>query len=134
MATATTADLAKDIALYKEALSSTPQYTYKAKVIDVHDGDTITVEIDVGFHITVTTPLRLQHYDSPELSTERGKEVRDILKERILGKEVTVKTYKDPKDKYGRWLAVVFYRTKSLNKWMVEKGYGTPYEGGKKPV
>lgn len=111
-----------------------PEFTYKAFVISVHDGDTATVAVDCGFHITVTTPIRFQYYDSPELNTEAGKVARDALKERIEGKEIVLKTYKDPKDKYGRWLAVVYYKRRSVNAWMVENGYGKLYDGGKKSV
>jgi micrococcal nuclease len=86
-------------------------YEYKAVVTDVYDGDTITVDIDLGFHIVLHgVKLRLIGINTPEVrgpTKEKGKCVRDWVRDRILGKEVTVKTEK--KGKYGRWLANVYY-------------------------
>ena len=47
---------------------SKPDYVYKAYVRSVYDGDTITVDIDVGFGITLTSQkIRLRGIDTPEV-------------------------------------------------------------------
>ena len=71
-------------------------YEYTAKVIKVYDGDTITVDIDLGFGIMLRKQtLRLYGINTPEVrgeSKEEGKRVRDLLRERILEKTIIIKT------------------------------------------
>lgn len=61
---------------------------YKAKVVGVHDGDTISLDIDLGFGIFARAvtfdnrPLlscRLYGINAPELNTDIGKRARDFL-------------------------------------------------------
>jgi len=80
-------------------------YTYKALVIKAYDADTITVALDLGFKISLTEKLRLYGINAPEV---RGKErelgliSRDRLREKIVGKEVVIKTQKDKKGKFDQ--------------------------------
>ena len=108
-------------------------YEYKATVISVYDGDTITVDIELGFGIIFhKQKLRLAYIDAPEVKgeeREQGLVSRDRVRELILGKEITIKTYKDSKGKYGRWIAEVFYKefpeegyTISLNEQLINEG------------
>ena len=70
-------------------------YTYKAIVSDVYDGDSCTVDIDLGFGIWARgVKLRLANIDTPELrgeNREQGKQVRDYVRNLILNKQVVVK-------------------------------------------
>tara|TARA_E500000305_G_C3945424_1_gene199584 strand:- start:456 stop:794 length:339 start_codon:yes stop_codon:yes gene_type:complete len=106
-------------------------YEYTATVIKVYDGDTITVNIDLGFGITLNKQtLRLYGINTPEVrgeSKEEGKRVRDILRQRILGKIITIKTKKDKKGKYGRWLATIIHDGENLNEWLLNEGFAIPY-------
>jgi len=98
-------------------------YTYKAKIIKVYDGDTVTAQIDLGFNMTFTEPLRILRIDAPEVrgeEKEAGKFSRDRLRELVLGKEVTIKTRKDKKGKYGRYLAEVYIEGVNVSDWLVE--------------
>jgi len=83
-------------------------YTYVAAVERVVDGDTLIAMIDLGLKTKTRQRLRLRGIDCPELTTKRGKYVKDYVK-KVLGaqKFIIIKTYKD--DKYGRMLADVFY-------------------------
>jgi endonuclease YncB( thermonuclease family) len=46
----------------------TPAWTYRiAAVVKVHDGDTVTLKIDLGFDICLTGTFRLAGIDTPEL-------------------------------------------------------------------
>lgn len=103
-------------------------YKYNATVTDVYDGDTITVDIDLGFRSHLKkVKLRLFGIDAPEMRGEerpKGIVTRDWLRSQILGQQIRVHTYKDSTGKYGRWLADIFpidNQTKSYNEIMVEK-------------
>ncbi|WP_336066999.1 hypothetical protein [Mesoflavibacter sp. CH_XMU1404-2] len=77
-------------------------YNYKAKIIDVYDGDTVTAMVDLGFLHFQEMKLRLYGINTPELrgpEREQGIIVRDILREMVLDKEVTIRSYKDKQGK-----------------------------------
>lgn len=108
-------------------------FTYKALVTGVYDGDSITVDVDLGFKCWLKdVKLRLYGIDTPEVrGPERpeGLFARDIVRQKILDKYVTLVTYKDKTGKYGRWLADVYPleadftdRTQSINHLLVQEG------------
>ncbi len=105
-------------------------YQYKAKVISVYDGDTITAMVDLGFYHFQQMKFRLYGIDTPELrgeDREKGLAVRDIVREMILDKEVTINSYKDKQEKYGRYLANIVIDGLDLNQWLVQNGHAKPY-------
>lgn len=107
-------------------------YTYKAYVTKVYDADTITVDISLGFFTTLhDQKIRLYGINAPEIrgkEKERGKISRDYVRERILSKDVTIKTLKDGKGKYGRWLGVIWVDDTNLNEELVDKGLAIKQE------
>lgn len=109
----------------------TEDYVRNAKLLKIHDGDTITVLVDMGFRMSVELPLRLNRIDAPELVTKEGKAARDYLKT-VLTENIVVQTYKDPHEKYGRWLSEVWVGQANINDLMVSTGHAKPYYGGKK--
>ncbi len=106
-------------------------YEYKATVTKVYDGDTITVDFDLGFGILIRKQkIRLLGINTPEIrgpEKPQGIISRDALRQRILGKVVTIKTSKDKKGKYGRWLGEVFMEEENINKWLLKEGYAKAY-------
>ena len=106
-------------------------YEYKAKVTKVYDGDTITVDFHLGFGIIIKSQkIRLLGINTPEVRGESKPEgiiSRDALRARILGKIVTIKTHKDKKGKYGRWLGEVFMEEENINQWLLAEGYARVY-------
>ena len=107
-------------------------YLYKAIVTDVYDGDTITVDIDLGLSVWVRGErIRLFGINAPEMrgpEREEGVVSLDFLRSRILGKKVVLRTVpspkgKDKKGKYGRYLATVFYDGVNINNLLVTEGY-----------
>ena len=87
-------------------------FQYKAIVTAVYDGDTCTVDIDLGLHTWIKKEkIRLYGINAPEL---RGKErpqgllARDFLRGLILNKEITLHTIKDAREKYGRYLGEIW--------------------------
>lgn len=104
-------------------------YEYKiAEVLKVYDGDTITVKVDLGFGIYKIETFRLSDLDAPEVRGEERPEglvSRDYLRERIAAadvNEMTIKTVRDKKGKYGRYIAEFFINEVSINKELIEKG------------
>lgn len=115
-------------------------YEYRIKkVVKVVDGDTIDVEIDLGFNISYAQRVRLAGIDTPESRTKDAKEkalgleVKDKLKKAIdAAKDVVVKTeLPDSSEKYGRILGWVYLDgdTRSLNEQLIDEGYAWGYMG-----
>lgn len=85
------------------------EYWFVAKVISNHDGDTVTLDIDLGVRIRKTDAVRLHRINAPELSQPGGKEAREFLRNILPpGTIVHVQTFKNVEDKYGRWLAAIW--------------------------
>ena len=53
--------------------------------------------------------------------------VRDIVRAMILDKEVTINSYKDKQEKYGRYLANIIIDGVDLNQWLVQNGHAKEY-------
>jgi endonuclease YncB( thermonuclease family) len=92
-------------------------YQYGAKVLKVVDGDTLHLAVDLGFGMifgVTNEPFiaRLAGINAPELSTAAGVVARqfvvDWLYANAPGQLVTVKTIRDKKEKYGRYLATIW--------------------------
>lgn len=109
-------------------------YEYRAFVRKVYDGDTITCDIDLGFNMIMRNQkLRLHGINTPEVrgkSREDGLKVRDLVRQRISNKWVIIKTKRDKKGKYGRWLAEIFEPgvEESLNSWLLNEGHAVEYK------
>lgn len=115
-------------------------YEYRVKkVTNVVDGDTIDVDIDLGFSVSFSQRLRLAGIDTPESRTTDkmekalGLEAKEYLKSKVKdAKDVVVKTEKpDSSEKYGRILGWVYVdgSNKSVNEQMIEDGYAWGYLG-----
>lgn len=115
---------------------------YVKKVSKVVDGDTIDVDIDLGFDISFSSRVRLAGIDTPESRTtdkiekSLGLEAKEYLKKAIdASKTVVIKTEKmDSSEKYGRILGWVFLDGSeiSINQKMINDGYAWAYLGDTK--
>lgn len=87
-------------------------YFYRAEIVAVYDGDTVTADIDLGMGIWIRgEKLRLLRINAPEMrgaEKVEGKVSRDYLREQVLGKSVFIQTLKDKRGKYGRYLAEIW--------------------------
>jgi micrococcal nuclease len=104
-------------------------YEYKAKVARWIDGDTVIVDIDLGFYVTVQQKIRLLRINAPELhgdipyQVRRAKHARAVAKKACPtsggfcpeGEWVTIVTQKENKDVYSRYLAEVVYKGTNLS-------------------
>ena len=98
-------------------------FVYNAHVDSVYDGDTITCTIDCGFEVLLQKQkIRLYGLNTPEVrgeEREQGIISRDRLRERILDKDIQIKTIKDKKGKYGRYLGIIFLDGENINDWLI---------------
>jgi micrococcal nuclease len=107
-----------------------PEYSYRATVVKVIDADTVDVDVALGFHVRVAIRTRLLGINAPEVATQAGKDARDYLRGVLPpGTAVIVRTYADPKDKYGRWLAELQLGEVLINDQLVDAGHAVPYDG-----
>ena len=103
-------------------------YEYKATVIKVVDGDTLHLNIDLGFNINYNKQIiRLARINAPELSTTEGLNIKNIITDLLCNKQVTIKTIKDTKDKYGRYLAEVYLDDLNINDYLLTNEYAVSY-------
>lgn len=104
---------------------------YDGIVKAVHDGDTMTVLLDVGLMIYPFVTLRLAGINAPELHSAGGADALNYLLTLCpLGSPVSVNTR--VQEKYGRWLAVVTACQPlggliDVNAAMVSSGHAVPY-------
>lgn len=90
-------------------------YQYKARVLDVHDGDTMNLEVDLGCNITIKMAVRLYGINAPEMRTPEGVTSRDYVRGLLpTDREVWIRTIRDTKEKYGRYLGRVFLDRASM--------------------
>lgn len=106
-------------------------YWYNATVTKVYDGDSITVDIDLGFGIIKKdTKIRLAGIDTPEIrgeEREHGLIVKNWLSEKILNKKIKINTIKDCTGKYGRYIAYIYLDDINLNEVLINEGMAEPY-------
>lgn len=116
-------------------------YMYSATVIRWIDGDTVDLEVDLGFRMSFRDRFRLYGIDTPELrprkanfpsEEERRKEISRAdaalaycEKKAPAESKVIIKTHKDSRGKYGRWLAEVHPPNEqiTLNELLVKEGH-----------
>ena len=113
-------------------------YEYRCTLRRVVDGDTIDVDVDLGFKVTLSNErVRLQGINTAESRTKNkaekilGLAAKERLKE-LLPKKFTIKTTKDGKGKFGRILAEPIVDGVNICQKMVDEGHAKNYFGGKK--
>jgi micrococcal nuclease len=120
-------------------------YQYKAKILKVLDGDTVDIDLDLGFNIVLSNQrVRMAGIDTPESRTvDKEEKIRGTLSKKKLaeklpiGSYVTIETQKSDNndDKFGRILAIfVLEDGTSLNQWMIDNNYAVLYQGENKEL
>lgn len=74
---------------------------WPAATASVVDGDTLVLDVDLDWTVTVTARCRLKGIDTPPLSTPEGKAAAKYLAQIAVG-PLTVTHY--GRERYGRWL------------------------------
>jgi micrococcal nuclease len=117
-------------------------YEYRCELVRVVDGDTIDVDIDLGFACVLRKQrIRLFGINTPESRTrnleekKHGLAAKARVKELLAGAEsIVVRTAIDKKarGKYGRILGTVFADDVDVNNQLVDEGHAVVYWGGPK--
>ena len=124
-------------------------YEYKATVVKVVDGDTVDVDIDLGFGIVLSDErVRIAGIDTPESRTRDKEEKKFGLAakarvKQLLGKTCVLKTQinksgEDMKGKFGRILGAFNVYDSDTDSWklltsiLISEGHAVPYHGQNK--
>ena len=119
-------------------------YEYRCTVVKIVDGDTVDVDIDLGFGIWMRKErIRLLGIDTPESRTRDKEEKKYGLAAKkylteMLNDEggIVLKTKKDAEGKFGRILGELWrttdYADKSINQYLVDEHHAVQYYGQSK--
>ena len=119
-------------------------YEYRCTVVKIVDGDTVDVDIDLGFGIWMRNErIRLLGIDTPESRTRDKEEKKYGLAAKkylteMLNDEggIVLKTKKDVEGKFGRILGELWrttdYADKSINQYLVDEHHAVQYYGQSK--
>jgi micrococcal nuclease len=115
-------------------------YEYDARFVRVIDGDTVDLVIDLGLDVQLTIRVRLAGVNCPERSAGAPWRLASEFTQEWLvaaGASVSIRTVKDRREKYGRYLAWVYPRggfdQPTLNQRLLDSGHAVPM-GGSIPV
>ena len=119
-------------------------FEYSCRIVRVVDGDTVDIDIDLGFDVWLRKQrIRMMGIDTPESRTRDLEEKKFglLAKDKLntlLANSRVIQTYKDTKGKYGRILADVIVYHSAEDRWcgatevMIQLGYGVKYDGQSK--
>lgn len=122
-------------------------FQYEARIIRVVDGDTLWLDVDLGFRVHLQIDVRLAGINTPDTlnygATGINDPARDYVAEAVPVGSICVVEITKP-EKYGRWLARVLFQPgevnrsnilanpRVLNDELVRKGLAKKYSGGRK--
>ena len=115
-------------------------YEYKCNIVRIVDGDTVDVDIDLGFGVWMRKQrIRMYGIDTPESRTSDkvekvyGKAATEFLTKWTNAGDLTLKTFKDGKGKYGRILGELWYGGEhNINQLLVDNHHAVRYHGQSK--
>jgi micrococcal nuclease len=120
-------------------------YQYKCKINKVLDGDTVDIDLDLGFNIIlVNQRVRMAGVDTPESRTaDKEEKVRGLLSKKKLAEKLPVGSWQvietqksdNNDDKFGRILGVFLLEDGTrVNDWLIKNNYAVPYKGENKEL
>ena len=120
-------------------------YQYKCKILKVLDGDTVDIDLDLGFKIVLANQrVRMAGIDTPESRTSIAEEkVRGQLSKKKLTEKLPVGSWQiietqkpdSNDDKFGRILGVFILEDGTrVNDWLIQNNYAVPYKGENKDL
>lgn len=115
-------------------------YEYRCKILRIVDGDTVDVDIDLGFGVWIHKErVRIMGIDTPESRTrdlvekQFGLAAKQFLKDLMpIGSQQIIKTQKDKTGKFGRILGDFILEDRLLSQLMIENYHAVPYFGDSK--
>lgn len=118
-------------------------YEYKCRIVRVVDGDTVDVDIDLGFNTWIHNErVRLEGVDTPESRTtdliERffGLLAKKMLEEKLPAgsTQVLQTTTSSATEKYGRTIGFFKSDLATINQWLIDNHYAVAYSGQNKDL
>jgi len=120
-------------------------YQYKCKINKVLDGDTVDIDLDLGFNIVLANQrVRMAGVDTPESRTSNKEEKpRGLLSKKKLAEKLPVGSWQiietqrsdNNDDKFGRILGVFILEDGTkVNEWLIKNNYAVPYKGENKEL
>ena len=94
--------------------------SYKGEVVGITDGDTLTILIDKTLY-----KIRLAQIDTPERKQPYGSKAKKVLSDLVFNKTIliTIETI----DRYGRYVADIYFEGQHINAEMVKQGAAWVY-------
>ena len=119
-------------------------YQYRCQILRVVDGDTVDIDIDLGFGVWMRKQrVRLYGVDTPESRTRDleekkfGMMAKKYVKGYLpIGTDQILRTHKDGKGKFGRILGefVVEEGMTTLNALLIKNHHAVEYTGQSKEM
>jgi len=117
-------------------------FIYNATVSRVVDGDTIDIDIDLGFNVILSKRrVRLIGVDTPEKRTrDKREKVFGLLATKVVeklcpvGSKIIIKTKIDKDDKFGRILGEIIAGDVNVNQYLIDNHYAVKYSGQNKQL
>lgn len=109
-------------------------YHYAAHLVDVIDADTLKLQLDLGFSVSVKVSCRLARVNATEISTLQGLQAKAFVHER-LSQAINLEATTAKADKYGRWLVELTFEDPqqpgqriNLSDLLLTTGNASPYK------
>jgi micrococcal nuclease len=120
-------------------------YQYKCKINKVLDGDTVAIDLDLGFNIILANQhVRMAGVDTPESrTTNKEEKPRGLLSKKKLAEKLPVGSWQkintlradSNDDKFGRILGEFLLEDgTNVNQWLIENNYAVLYQGENKEL
>jgi len=120
-------------------------YQYKCKINKVLDGDTVDIDLDLGFNIVLANQrVRMAGVDTPESrTTNKEEKPRGLLSKKKLAEKLPVGSWQiietqrsdNNDDKFGRILGIFILEDGTkVNDWLIKNNYAVPYKGENKEL
>jgi micrococcal nuclease len=120
-------------------------YQYKCKINKVLDGDTVDIDLDLGFNIVLANQrVRMAGVDTPESrTTNKEEKPRGLLSKKKLAEKLPVGSWQiietqrsdNNDDKFGRILGVFILEDGTkVNDWLIANNYAVAYKGENKEL
>jgi len=118
-------------------------YQYKCRINKVLDGDTVDIDLDLGFNIVLANQrVRMAGIDTPESrTTDKEEKTRGMLSKKKLVEKLPIGSWQkintmksdNNDDKFGRILGEFILEDGiNVNQWMIDSNYAVLYQGENK--
>ena len=109
-------------------------FEYNVQLVRLIDGDTLILDVDCGFNITVRERFRLSRVNAPELMTISGMQARTFVGLQLTkATALKISSEKSRQEKFGRWLCELYFQTadsgdhwQSLNQLLLDTHHAVP--------